>query len=198
MKKLFTNVLASTIVLSATTPVVGQTVNAETIQKDKNEDQYTGKELFKGYVFAQGEVGKKLDSKFKSSMVKRLNDEDSKKFVNKTVEQMDQQDPEYFNKLQSAVYEKDPVKVDKLMTKGGKSAEKIINKENSTKENAQVEDRGNWAYKDNYVALETVAAGAVAAVVAVVISQIDATPVAAQDGIDKEEQIDNLINQVND
>ncbi|PTH60927.1 sporulation delaying protein family toxin, partial [Staphylococcus arlettae] len=153
---------------------------------------------FKGYVFAQGEVGKKLDSKFKSSMVERLNDKDSKEFVNKTMEKMEQEDPEYFNNLQSAVYEKDPVKVDKLVTKGGKSAEQIVNKENGSKEKTQVEDRGNWAYKDNYVALETVAAGAVAAVVVAVVSQIDATPVAAQDGTDKEEHVDNLINQVNE
>jgi len=198
MKKLLTNVLASTIVLSAVTPTIGQTVNAETTQSDEKENQYTGKELFKGYVFAQGEVGKKLDSKFKSSMVERLNDKDSKEFVNKTMEKMEQEDPEYFNNLQSAVYEKDPVKVDKLVTKGGKSAEQIVNKENGSKEKTQVEDRGNWAYKDNYVALETVAAGAVAAVVVAVVSQIDATPVAAQDGTDKEEHVDNLINQVNE
>lgn len=198
MKKLLTNVLASTIVLSAVTPTIGQTVNAETTQSDEKENQYTGKELFKGYVFAQGEVGKKLDSKFKSSMVERLNDKDSKEFVNKTMEKMEQEDPEYFNNLQSAVYEKDPVKVDKLVTKGGKSAEQIVNKENGSKEKTQVEDRGNWADKDNYVALETVAAGAVAAVVVAVVSQIDATPVAAQDGTDKEEHVDNLINQVNE
>lgn len=196
MKKLLTNVLASTIVLSAVAPSIGQSANAETVQSDAEQKQYSGKELFKGYIFAQGDVGKKLESKFKTSMVERLNDKDSKESVNKTMEQMEQENPDYFDDLQAAVYSEDPVKVDELVTEGGKYAEEIFNKENGNKEKAQVEDRANWAYKDNYVALEVVAAGAVALVV--VLSMIDATPVAAQDGTDKEDHVNNLIDQVNE
>lgn len=198
MKKVLISVLASTVVLSAAAPAINHTVNAQTEGSQKSEHKYNGKELFKGYVFAQGEVGDKLKTKFKSSMVKRLNDEDSKKFVNETVNKMEKEDPDYFKNLQSAVYSKNPVEVDKLITKGGKKAEQVVKEENGKKEKVQVEDRGNWAYKDNYVALETVAAGAVAAVLVAVATQIDATPVAAQDGTDKEEHVNNLINKVNE
>ncbi|AVO03407.1 hypothetical protein A9958_13305 (plasmid) [Staphylococcus simulans] len=200
MKKVFTNLVTATVVLSSITPVIGEVAHGESTQisqKDNTNEKYTGKELFRGYVFAQGEVGEKLDDQFKSSMVKRLNDKDAVQVIDQTMQQMEKEDPKYFSDLQTAVYNKNPEKVDTLVTQGGQSAEKILNSKNGEATQKQVEDRGNWAYKDNYVALETVAAGAVAAVVVAVVSQIDATPVAAQDGTNKEEHVSNLIEKAN-
>jgi SdpC family antimicrobial peptide len=109
LKKGF-KLLVAIVVLVATLPSLSF---AQTTSKD-----YSGVELYKGIVFGQGEVGKKIITDKK--LYEQMNSEGSKKFVNELVDYIKSQNPSYFDELKAAIDKKDATISLELLQSSGK------------------------------------------------------------------------------
>ncbi|MEH7109303.1 MULTISPECIES: sporulation delaying protein family toxin [Bacillaceae] len=190
MKKIIISLLSFAIVFGVIfSNGAGTTVHAK-------EYQYSGEEIFKGFVFAQGELGKKLDNVFSQDMVEKLNTKESKEFANRVMIEISKEDPNFFKKLQKATYSKNPAKVDKLL----KDAGDIIKSDVAEMEKQMAKNDGvvgaaasvsvSWYYYYYYVA-------AAAAGIVLVLFAIDITPIAKKDDTNREMAIRSLVEEVN-
>lgn len=186
MNKLIKSFLAFVLVFSSLVYLNNET--------EASQSNYTGEEIFKGFIFAQGEVGEKLKDNFNDNQYEVLNNNESVEIANFVVNKINEKDNEYFKNLKAAVYNSDPLKVDELMVYGGEMAEEIIS--NNYEQEAKESELG-FQTASTAVAVETVLVGVLAAIVTVVLTQIDATPIAAKEGVDKEAYIDELITELN-
>ncbi|SDN27627.1 antimicrobial peptide, SdpC family [Fictibacillus solisalsi] len=190
MKKIVLSLLTLALVFGvAFSQGSGKTVQAQNLK-------YSGEELFKGFVFAQGDLGQKMDEVFNKSTVEKLNSKESKKFANKIMKEIKKEDPSYFNKLQKAVYSKNPAKVDKLLKDGGKIIEADITEQQKkmAKSDGVVGAAATvsveWYYYYYYAA-------AAAAGIILVLFAIDITPIAKKDDTNREMAIRSLLEEVN-
>ena len=135
-----------------------------------------------------------LKNNFNDDQYEVLNNDDSVEIANFVVNKINKKDSEYFENLKTAVYNADPLEVDELMVYGGEMAEEIIS--NNYQQEAKESEQG-FQTASTAIAVETVLVGVLAAIVTVVLTQIDATPIAAKEGVDKEAYVDELITELN-
>lgn len=154
---------------------------------------YSGEELFKGFVFAQGDVGKKLDKSFDKETAEKLNAEEGYQYSEGIVNKIKAEDPEFFTKFQEAVYDNDPLRVENLLTDSGNILKEEINNAES---NYQLHEEVAGAGENVSVVNVSVLAVVAAAVLVVVATLIDFTPVAAKQGISKEMAVKELLEEV--
>ncbi|MFC0187223.1 sporulation delaying protein family toxin [Fictibacillus aquaticus] len=158
--------------------------------------QYSGEELFKGFVFAQGELGAKMGDVFSKSTAKKLNTKESKKFADRVIKEIKKDDAQFFNKLQDAAYSKNPAKVDELLKHAGSIIESDVAEmqqemaKNDGVVGAAASVSVSWYYYYYYVA-------AAAAGIVLVLFAIDITPIAKKDDTNREMAIRSLIETVN-
>jgi SdpC family antimicrobial peptide len=158
---------------------------------------FTGEEIFKGFVFGQGEIGQNLPDVFSKNMLKKLNTKEVKEFANLVVNRINKVDPTFFDELQKAVYNQDPVKVDELMKKAGEIVKNDLSKANKElKEMQQVAQRAGFeTQNETYLYYYYIAAAG--AVVIIILAAIDFTPIVAPEDFDREAAISSLIDAVN-
>lgn len=151
---------------------------------------YSGEEIFEGFVFAQGELGEKLDRNFSADAVEILNTKEGQLQADLIVEKIKEADAEFFTKFEEAVYAKDAQKVDELLTEAGSLVEAELNvAQKSLGQEYSARGLVNYVETANFVAVATV--------LLLVISLIDITPVAGKEGLSKEMAIKDLLNEVN-
>lgn len=92
----------------------------------KKDSGYSGEELYKGIVFGQDEIGRKLVSN--DDEYKRMNSPETKKFLNGLVEYIKSKDSVYFSNLKIAVENNDPNETLKLLQSSGKYFDEYLNK----------------------------------------------------------------------
>ncbi|AGE62956.1 sporulation delaying protein family toxin [Bacillus subtilis] len=194
MKKAFLVFLS--VVLVTTVFLVKQ---QESVAQAK-QLEYSGEEIFKGFVFAQGEVGKQLPEVFNKAMTDKLNTKQAKAFANQVVADIKKEDADFFDNLKKAVYSKDALKVDELLKKAGQIVEEKVeatkeiaaSKDDTSRVQAELVntvDTANYFYYVSYVA----AAGALI----LIILAIDITPIAISDNVDREMAIRTLVDELN-
>lgn len=159
--------------------------------------RYSGEEIFKGFVFAQGNVGEKLPEIFDQSMVDKLNSPESIKFADDIVAKIKTKKPNYFKELQKAVYEKKPAKIDKLLKDAGKIIEKDIEESTKTMSAEEKGAIGLGTYTQNESVLYYYYYGVAGIAVFIVLTAIDLNPIAAADNYDREMAIGTLVDNLN-
>jgi SdpC family antimicrobial peptide len=157
--------------------------------------KYSGEQIFRGFVFGQGEVAKKIPEIFDQKTIKKLNSPEAIKGVNEMLQVIKKEDPSYFQDLQNAVYSKNPQKVEDLLKKGGAIIKSSMNI-TDVKSRQVVQPAAGWE-TENWVYKYTAIGGVVFAVVTVVLTQIDATPVLAKPGLDGETAVTTLVESLN-
>lgn len=98
----------------------------------KNSTEYSGEELYKGIVFGQDEIGKKLVSN--DEEYKKMNAPKTKEFVNDFTEYIKGKDSSYFSNLKKAVNSNDPKKTLDLLQSSGKYFDQYLKKVNAENE----------------------------------------------------------------
>lgn len=144
----------------------------------------TGRDLYKGMVFGVGPSAHHFDDLWQRPEVKsRLEGADiqSKRELaaERLMAKVDEQDPTFFERFGKDLRSGDHLTIDRLLTETKDvthAAAEALRveaglKEGSALQQVEVVDRGTWFYE------ETVVAVAIAAVLLVVITQIDVTPV---------------------
>jgi SdpC family antimicrobial peptide len=188
MNKVIATLLSITMVLGIT---LSTGINSSVSAKQK---QYTGEEIFRGFVFAQGELGQSLPEVFNQSMVEKLNSKKSKQFSNSIVKEIKKEDPSFFDELQEATYTKNPAKVDTLLKEAGTIIENDMAEMEKAMEAGVVAPEASvsveWYYYYYYAA-------AAAAGIVLVLFAIDITPIAAKDDTNREMAIRALVEEVN-
>jgi SdpC family antimicrobial peptide len=82
------------------------------------QSKFSGEEIFLGIAFGQGEVGKLFPELWDSLDEEELNSQEAKEFTSSAIEKIKEQDPTYFDDLQSAVYSNDIQQIDKVIVRG--------------------------------------------------------------------------------
>lgn len=118
LKKLVLLFIIAALIASVVNPSVMAT-------KGQDIERYTGEEIFKAIAFGAGELAEKIPAVDKS-VEKIEHNEETLAIIEKIVREMDSISPGYFNKLEDAVYSKNPVKVDQVMEEGGSILEKAL------------------------------------------------------------------------
>ncbi|HCX9014047.1 MULTISPECIES: sporulation delaying protein family toxin [Staphylococcus] len=103
--------------------------NTENNALAKGSSKYSGEELYKGIVFGQDEIGKKLVSN--NEEYTKMNSPETKKFLNGLTEYINQKDSSYFSNLKNAVDNNDPNKTLKLLQSSGKYFDQYLEKTNA-------------------------------------------------------------------
>ena len=104
--------------------------NKNNIQSSTNP-KYSGEELYKGIVFGQGEIGKKLVSN--KAEYKKMNSPETKDFLNGLTQYIKEHDSSYFSKLKNAIDNNDPNKSLKLLQSSGKYFDQYLEKTKGSK-----------------------------------------------------------------
>ncbi|PEK57862.1 sporulation delaying protein family toxin [Bacillus wiedmannii] len=191
--KVFMSVTAATLCLTG----VGFTSLPAAQAAQVKSFEYSGEEIFKGFVFGQGDIGKGLSGVFSKPALQEFNKKEMKEFANLMVKRINEKDPGFFKELQKATYSKNPQKVDELLSKAGKIVQNDLSdaegKLNDMKQAAQ--RAGYDTQNETYLYYYYVAfAGAV---VTIILTAIDFTPYVAADDFDRETAIGALIEEVN-
>ncbi|MEJ7185405.1 sporulation delaying protein family toxin [Staphylococcus epidermidis] len=103
--------------------------NFENSAKAKGSSKYSGEELYKGIVFGQDEIGKKLVSN--KEEYKKMNSPETKEFLNGLTKYIKQKDSSYFSNLKNAVDSNDPNKTLSLLQSSGKYFDQYLEKNNA-------------------------------------------------------------------
>lgn len=116
MKKTFTFLI---ITILATASIL----NFQSAYAKKNESSkinYTGEEIFKGVLFAQGPLAKELDTLYNKEVLKIANTKETKKAVNYLINEIKKKNPKYFDSLRNAVEQKNPSEINRILLKANK------------------------------------------------------------------------------
>lgn len=106
--------------------------NLENSVLAKNSTEYSGEELYKGIVFGQDEIGRKLVSN--DEEYKKMNSPKTKEFVNDLTEYIKGKDSSYFSNLKKAINSNDPNKTLELLQSSGKYFDQYLKKVNAENE----------------------------------------------------------------
>ncbi|WP_218012265.1 sporulation delaying protein family toxin [Bacillus thuringiensis] len=193
MKRIFMSVTAATLCLTGAGLTSLPSAQAAQVQNF----EYSGEDIFKGFVFGQGEIGKNLSSVFSKSALKELDKKEMKEFANLVEKRINEKDPGFFKELQKATYGKDPQKVDELLNKAGKIIkDDLSNATDKLKEMEQAAQRAGYeTQNETYLYYYYVAAAG--AVVTIILLAIDFTPIVAADDFNREAAIGSLLEEVN-
>jgi SdpC family antimicrobial peptide len=115
MKKLIVYLSISALVVSL---LVSNTISAQ--QDYNNELKYTGEEIFKSIVFGIGPATKEFPEIFSKAVIEELNTSESIKTANLIVSKIKKQNPAYFDQIEQAILERNPIKLDSLLSSSGK------------------------------------------------------------------------------
>ncbi|MHB7940890.1 sporulation delaying protein family toxin [Staphylococcus capitis] len=103
--------------------------NTENNATAKGNSKYSGEELYKGIVFGQDEIGRKLVSN--NEEYTKMNSPETKEFLNGLTKYIKQKDSSYFSNLKNAVDNNDPNKTLKLLQSSGKYFDQYLEKTNA-------------------------------------------------------------------
>ncbi|UFT99136.1 sporulation delaying protein family toxin [Radiobacillus kanasensis] len=188
MKKVIATLLSLAMVFGFTfAPGINNKVEAK-------QKKYTGEEIFRGFVFAQGELGHSLPEVFNQSMVEKLNTKKTEKFAKSIIEKIKKENPSFFDELQEATYSNNPAQIDSLLKEAGGIIENdVAAMEKAVKTGVVAQEASvsvEWYYYYYYAA-------AAAAGIVLVLFAIDITPVIIKDDTNREMAIRSLVEEVN-
>lgn len=121
MKKIFSILIIAIL-------VTGSVLGFQNAYAKKHEDSkinYTGEEIFKGILFAQGPLAKELDTLYNKEVLQLANTQETKKAVNYLTKEIRKKNPKYFDSLKKAVEQKDPSEIDRILLKANKYINEI-------------------------------------------------------------------------
>ncbi|MFC7394282.1 hypothetical protein ACFQRG_15100 [Scopulibacillus cellulosilyticus] len=184
-------VLCGTLLLLLTVMSGITNAHAET------QSKYSGEEIFKGLFFKIGPVSKMVPDTLRPTNQTKVNKDDLQKEADKISDQIKKEHPDYYNKLESAVYKKDYKQTYDLINEGGQYIVDYL-KENygsdlqsmSKKTNAAHPNCAAWVYVE-VVAVVSAAAIVFPAVVAYIQYPDNAST------LDKQKAVKQLIVNVN-
>lgn len=86
----------------------------------KDTKKYSGEELYKGILFAQGDVAKELPSIWDKETIKMSNNKKGLAFTNEIVKSINKNNPKYFKELEQAVYSGNQLTIERSLIRGAK------------------------------------------------------------------------------
>ncbi|MBE7135330.1 MULTISPECIES: sporulation delaying protein family toxin [Bacillus] len=139
IKKCVPLAIAATCLFSIS-PVGSLNINqVKAAEQEQNLSKYSGEEIFKGVIFGQGELSENFADMWDPKILKVMSSKESQEAVNVLISQFKEQNPEYFTKLEQAVQQKNPKKVDKLLEEGSTALMEIAKKNGRIVENDKQE-----------------------------------------------------------
>ncbi|PDY26985.1 hypothetical protein [Bacillus thuringiensis] len=97
-------------------------------EKKQQPQKYSGEEIFKGVIWGQGKLAKNFADMWDPKTLELMSSKESQESINSLINQLKEQDPEYFIRIEKAVQQKNLKKVDKLLEEGSTALLKIAEK----------------------------------------------------------------------
>lgn len=111
MKKLVSVFVAILLLLTNITAYAGA-------EGKTNQDKYDGETIFRGILFGQNDVAKLFPEIWTDEKLENAENSEVREFVNNVVESIKTNDPNYFDKLEEAVYSGNHLAINKAFDKG--------------------------------------------------------------------------------
>lgn len=85
----------------------------------KEHKEYSGEEIFAAIALGQGELAKEFPEVWSDEMHEIANTEENSSLAKSILNRISEDNPEYLEKLEKAIQNKDYIKVNQLLEKGG-------------------------------------------------------------------------------
>ncbi|MFB1052093.1 hypothetical protein [Paraliobacillus sp. JSM ZJ581] len=95
-------------------------------QNTSIQGKLTGEEIYKGIVFGEGELAKKLQTVDAEPVQDAKQHEEVLELIDKIIGEIGTVDPNYFEELQAAAYSMSPAQLDKAIENGGVLLQKAL------------------------------------------------------------------------
>lgn len=120
MKRSLKHIIIAIVVVCCFASASHYFTQSQKTQASALTKNFSGEELYRGIFFFQGEAGKKINVEVAKQVEKAQSKPETKQFIDENIAYVKKQDPDYFKKLEQAIYIKDFVKVKQQIAQGSK------------------------------------------------------------------------------
>lgn len=126
MKRSLKHIIIAIVVVCCFASASHYFTQPQKTQASALKKNFSGEELYRGIFFFQGEAGKKMNVEVAKQVEKAQSKPETKQFIDGNIAYVKKQDPDYFKKLEQAIYKQDIIKVKKFIEQGRENLEKYF------------------------------------------------------------------------
>lgn len=120
--------------------LVASSVTVAASSSTQENHEYTGEEMFSAIALGQGKLAKEFPEIWSDNMYEVANTEENSLRAKNIINEIAENNSDYFVELEEAVYNEDFVKANQLLENGGKLLEEAINEDTNTNEKSKIID----------------------------------------------------------